>query len=242
MEFVGTPTGLTWSRDGRRLAVVVALSDAPGPSPNQSPDGLWVMNVDGSNARLVSGEASGPSVWDPSGHEIAFLVGGVGKASTMTIDTVPATGGRAKVVATVPNAPWDWVSLSWSPNGKTILFTEENARLVTRSATLEVLAIPADGGRAKRSSSLMRATGSAERSTRRTARRLRCRKCAGRLSCRFHGPVTVGLVIANAAFTQFHGVGSSEISKSPCPLPPEQVVSPSLRVEGVVEWVEASAS
>ena len=94
-RFTGTDTlPPSWSPDSRTLAVVTGAPDLYTPK-RPTPAGLWVMGQNGSKPHLISGAATGPTAWDPSGTHIAFLVGGTGPATTMTVQSIPAAGGAA---------------------------------------------------------------------------------------------------------------------------------------------------
>jgi hypothetical protein len=248
-RFVGEGTAPpSTSPDGRRLAVVTAPSAAPGPPPSDpTPPGLWVMDADGSRPERISALASGPTTWDPTGTHIAFLAAADSNAATMNIDTVPAGGGPVKVVATVANAPENFVSLSWSPDGRTILLADQNVngRTVTQHGNSELLAIPAAGGPVN---TILEAPSSDGESFSDAYYSPDGSEVAFTVGCRYSSTVSGGsggTVIANADFTRFHALGSTQINSSPCPLPTSATIPNEIsrgQIEGWAPINPASAT
>jgi len=97
----------TWSPDGKRIAYThfsIDLNDSAYPT------GLYVIDTDGTNRRLViAGSANNPD-WSPDGREIAFNSGDIYTITLATDSLVQITnvGG-----AFFP---------SWSPDGKSICY------------------------------------------------------------------------------------------------------------------------
>ncbi len=111
-----------WSPDGTRLAFfrwsLVAEGDAAG-----GPAGLWVMNADGSDQRLLHAYqgfmfADAP-VWSPDGRLIAFPMVEGGEFNVWVI---PAEGGEAIQVSDLAG---DETWISWSPDSTTLTFMNE---------------------------------------------------------------------------------------------------------------------
>lgn len=239
-RFVGEGTGPpSASPDGRRLAVVTAPSDDPGPPPpDPTPPGLWVMNTDGSHPERISALATGPTTWDPDGTNIAFLAATGANAATMNIDTVPAGGGPVKVVATVPNATEDFISLSWSPDGRTILLADQNVDglTVTQYGNSELLAIPAAGGPVK---TIFEAPSSSGDYFSDAYYSPDGTQVAFSVGCGYGSSVTGGwdgTVISNTGFTRFHALGSTRVTGSPCPQPASTTVPEDISHGQIEGW------
>jgi hypothetical protein len=120
------------------------------------PQGLYVVDSDGHDPHRVAANAVGPVTWDPTGTHLAFLAfsGDSDRPSAETIDVVAATGDDARQVAVVwsratdpalqePSDGWAW--LSWSPDGRTILYSDLNGLLGTPGFN-RVETFPAAGG------------------------------------------------------------------------------------------------
>lgn len=93
-------------------------------SAEEGPPGLWVMNADGSGARLVielsilSPGLDAP-VWSPDGKWIAYQSGLLGESD---IYVIPAEGGEPVRISDLPGHEY---SVSWSPNSSSLIFTHE---------------------------------------------------------------------------------------------------------------------
>jgi len=105
------------SPDGRKLAVV-EMTEATGESPE-----LWVYDIaSGNRSRLVEkttprvGPWPAAAIWTPDGEKVTYAQG----TSIYARDIV---GGAPEVVweGEYPKSPW-----SWSPDGRHLLFVEEN--------------------------------------------------------------------------------------------------------------------
>lgn len=118
-----------WSPDGERIAFV---SDRSG-SVN-----IWVMDIDGGNARQVSDHPTEdwmPS-WSPDGSTIAFTSKRTG---TWELHLVDPDGGNLRQVTGSETATDNWGPV-WSPDGSRIAF----ARMI--SDDWEVFTMAAEGG------------------------------------------------------------------------------------------------
>jgi Tol biopolymer transport system component len=234
-RFTGSGTvAPSWSPDSQKLAVVVGAPDVYTPK-RPTPVGLWTMGRNGSGARLVAASATGPTAWNPSGTRVAFLVGGNSAGTPMSVQSVPAGGGPAITLAMVPEAPWDTVTLSWSPDGQTILLAEEGVGPISKLGHSRLLSIPANGGSptqiiaANSSDGIEGAFYSPNGA-----------QVVLSVVCKW-GTRTdneaAGLVIANTAFTHFHALGSSADSNTFCPLPLTSTLPMQLRAEALIGWV-----
>jgi dipeptidyl aminopeptidase/acylaminoacyl peptidase len=146
-RYVGLSAGwVAWSPDGSRLAVTIRPTYISGS--HDTPSGLWIVNADGSGARRVAGgDNLGPVAWDPSGTKVVFAAPNEPYPPpdflpTESIKLVAATGGAISVVPAYISATVS--SLSWSPDGQTILVTHE--ALIGQGS---VEAVPLDGGATK---------------------------------------------------------------------------------------------
>jgi Tol biopolymer transport system component len=104
-ELEGAPT---WSPDGRKIAFT-RIDRWNDPTTD-----LYVMNADGSSARLLSRNAR-RALWSPDGQRLVFT-GGAGPGGA-NIDVINADGSGRRSVARLAA---DEDSLSWSPDGRRI--------------------------------------------------------------------------------------------------------------------------
>jgi Tol biopolymer transport system component len=125
-----------WSPDGRQIAFVRSGYEiADIPEPAGGPAGLWVMNADGSNQRLVTGMAAGAQEWSPDGKWIAFVASGDGTEGA-DVWLAPAAGGAPKDISQIPG---DESNISWSPDSQALAVT------VKRGELYEQWIVSADG-------------------------------------------------------------------------------------------------
>lgn len=107
-----------WSPDGRRVAVVARIGD----SFSAERSWLVTMNADGSGAkriyRAARYRAIGCPAWSPEGDRLAFT-----KDYKLTV--MGRDGRNARQVAAPGHDLYD---LAWSPNGRSIAYTQWNAR------------------------------------------------------------------------------------------------------------------
>ena len=104
---VGGDSAPVWSPDGRRIAWIRTVGDAPHGKVRE----LFVINADGSGRRqatTLGGFASTPA-WSPDGRRIAF-------GANNGIFVVDAAGGEPKLLVSSVADP------AWSPDGSRIAF------------------------------------------------------------------------------------------------------------------------
>ena len=106
-----------WSPDGRRIALV-GTTDAP-----YGRSWLVAMNADGSGAKRIYRTASyadiGCPAWSPEGERLAFI-------DDYKITLIGRDGRTAWRIAAPAQDVFDL--LAWSPNGRSIAYTQWNAR------------------------------------------------------------------------------------------------------------------
>jgi uncharacterized protein (TIGR03067 family) len=115
----------SWSPDGKRLTFCQY-------SPNR---GVWVMDADGSNQKLIDAEGWG-SDWSPAGNEIMYSVYGDG-AEICIVD--PDNGKRRTILGKQRYRSIYW-NPSWSSDGKSVCFL--GAR---ENGSLEIATVSAEG-------------------------------------------------------------------------------------------------
>jgi len=111
-----------WSPDGTRIAFISGRAQ-----------GIHVMDADGSNTVLLSGEQAATFAWSPDGRRIAFgtLSDGSGEIHVMDAD--------GSNVVNLTNHPSDDSDPSWSLDGTKIAFAS------TRAGNVEIFVMDADG-------------------------------------------------------------------------------------------------
>lgn len=109
-----------WSPDGSQIAFfrwgIFSDSSTPG-----GPQGLWVMNADGSEAHVLYGKSLQPRdapVWSPDGAYIAFTVG-------VEENDLWAVSVQEKEVFQLSDLAGTIHNITWSPDGRAIVFTME---------------------------------------------------------------------------------------------------------------------
>lgn len=144
---------IAWSPDGSTLAYTGVYE----PQAGRSLDGLWLVNADGSNQRLLvadNGNANhgiGP-VWSPAGDRIAYQRLCCARAETHEVVLVNVDDGTETVIeppqADGPgeNVRWYPFSVSWSPDGTTLLYTAWRSGLPPgeEDGRAHVITVPAD--------------------------------------------------------------------------------------------------
>ena len=150
-EFEGYPA---WSPDGAHIAYLSGIGGDPGWGRND----LYVMEVDGANARVLRGPdnvLNQRPAWSPDGHWLAVTgmeesgrTGIVGDTAPMrSLYIIPMSTGREvrRLTDAVSGA-------AWSPDGQRLAFAKVDG------AGVALYSIAADGTDAKRLTTIPRAT------------------------------------------------------------------------------------
>jgi TolB protein len=101
-----TPTDVTWSPDGRRLAFGTRRA------------GIWVMDADGSNPVPVAGVRAGSLTWSPDGRRIAFTSKGYGDDPDIWL--MNADGSSIRLLKRTPRLSEG--NVDWKPTGGWVAF------------------------------------------------------------------------------------------------------------------------
>ena len=126
-----------WSPDGGQLAYK-SFPPREG-APGAPPQGIYVMNADGSGQRRVThiGSAAHPT-WSPDGRKIAF-------AGNYGISTINVDGtGLRRLTRSVRGPGWE-NDPAWSPDGRQIAFTSAGS-----NTPQGIYVMRADGTRQRR--------------------------------------------------------------------------------------------
>jgi len=133
-----------WSPDGSHIAFYRQGSASDSISSADLP-GLWVMNADGSNQRMLvpfDTFASEPPVWSPDGKWIAAS-DGVPEFSDIYL--VPAEGGGAVPIP----LPGLERSVCWSPDSSALMLTHDDGEnlslMLVILETMDILPIELEG-------------------------------------------------------------------------------------------------
>jgi outer membrane protein assembly factor BamB len=138
-QFGSEFTGLAWSPDGTRAAFVRSAFGTP-PSV---PDGVYVMNADGSGVTRIR-DCQGQSCptrlsWSPDGRRIAYVGG-------RTLAVMDADGSHDHTLLACPKLPCMEPAdgPSWSPDGSQLVFSGAD-----RNNATGLFIVGADGGALK---------------------------------------------------------------------------------------------
>lgn len=111
------------SADGKSVAFEVVSEN--------SPNGLWVADVDGDGLTHVLSQDAGAPAWSPDGRELAVVIGGDGP-HTLALVAVDLESGHMRTIvelAVRPNAEGDGLRYggflrdpTWSSDGDTLAF------------------------------------------------------------------------------------------------------------------------
>jgi Tol biopolymer transport system component len=123
-----------WSPDGQAIAFFrssIFEADEGGPA------GLWAMDADGKNQRLVTAiegfRAGGAPAWSPDGQFLAYVFNLDGEENVWV---VPSTGGDP---INVSDMPGEKSHISWSPDSQALIFTNDYE---TDNSLLIYIALP----------------------------------------------------------------------------------------------------
>jgi TolB protein len=117
-----------WSPDGTKIAFKRKFPCCGGGTP----DGLWLMDPDGSHLSPLSTATSDPgdtfwnTAWSPDSRRLAFLADGVNSAYDVFVVNADGSGER-----NISNSPENEYWPSWSPDGGRIAFTRMTVTLWT---------------------------------------------------------------------------------------------------------------
>ena len=106
-----------WSPDGKKILYDAHLDPE---EHNLAPAGITVMDADGNNKRLLTGEGAHPS-WSPDGKRIAFISGRNRKFNQIYV--MDADGQNQTQLT---HDPVHKRLPSWSPDGKRIAYVGDN--------------------------------------------------------------------------------------------------------------------
>lgn len=118
-----------WSPDNKQIAFISSVENA---------NGLFVINVDGTDRRLLTPDPDfyGFAVWSPNGKQIAF------NCNQRDICVVNADGTN---LINLTHDVMDDTLPNWSPDGQRIVFTRDAPDLSVYGSNSEIFIINANG-------------------------------------------------------------------------------------------------
>jgi Tol biopolymer transport system component len=136
----GSPRAPDWSPDRGRIA----FHETDTNSPNR----VWIMDADGSNARMVYKWGEHPA-WSPDGRRIVFASKQAAWKAWKSIDIymMDADGSNVKILTDV-GPSWDTYP-EWSPDGTKIVFCSDLHNPVPEEP-LDIYVMDADGTNVQR--------------------------------------------------------------------------------------------
>lgn len=119
-RLVDTGTRPMWAPDGKKIAYI------SGYAPD---DGIYVMNEEGTNKIIVSGNNKyymtyGPPIWSPDSNKLAILVGD-DNWGLVHIDILCTDGREPQMLTASPWGHRNEEPPTWSPDGTKIAFVDE---------------------------------------------------------------------------------------------------------------------
>jgi hypothetical protein len=107
---IGSISSLEWSPAGDRLLVV------SGPVPYYG-TAVWLVSPTGQKRRLYSGESVFGALWSPNGSQVAIAIQRPHGEGPTTLETLPASGGTARVWSRPLAASEQWlIPIGWWTN------------------------------------------------------------------------------------------------------------------------------
>ncbi len=124
------------SPTGDHVAYVMSVPRSADDDPGGAYSELWVMNVDGSNARCFTppGTTVSDPQWSPDGAQIAFLTQREPRDEHDQIYLIAVDGGEAMALTDHPTAPG---SIRWAFGGPRIAFIAQDEQSETQQADEE---------------------------------------------------------------------------------------------------------